>query len=65
MLVVFLSFGEVFLVEHRDDKTLYAMKVLDKNKIKHEGLKKYALTERNVMKLMQEHPFIVQLRYAF
>jgi hypothetical protein len=41
------------------------MKVLDKAKIKHEGLKKYALTERNVMKLMQEHPFIVQLRYAF
>ena len=59
------SFGEVFLEEHKVSKTLFAMKVLDKGNIKNEGLKKYALTERNVMKLMQEHPFIVQLRYAF
>jgi hypothetical protein len=35
------------------------MKVLEKQKIREEGLKKYALTERNVMKQMKKHPFIV------
>ena len=40
------------------------MKVLSKKKIREENLKKYAITERNVMSSMG-HPFIVQLRYAF
>ena len=40
------------------------MKVLSKKKIKEENLKKYAITERNVMSSM-DHPFIIQLRYAF
>ena len=44
------SFGEVFLVERKLDQKLFAMKVLEKEKIRQEGLKKYALTERNVMK---------------
>ena len=58
------SFGEVFLVEHKTDQNLFAMKVLSKKKIKEENLKKYAITERNVMSSM-DHPFIIQLRYAF
>ena len=41
------------------------MKVLQKKKVKQQNLKKYALTERNVMSTLGEHPFIVQLRYAF
>ena len=41
------------------------MKVLSKKKIKRDNVKKYAITERNVMCSMGEHPFIVQLRYAF
>ena len=40
------------------------MKVLSKSKIRSQNLIKYALTERNVMSVMQ-HPFIVRLRYAF
>ena len=41
------------------------MKVLCKKKIKQQSLKKYAITERNVMSSLGAHPFIVQLRYAF
>jgi serine/threonine protein kinase len=55
----------VFLVERKSDQKLFAMKVLEKKMIEKENLKKYALTERNVMKVMQKHPFIVQLHYAF
>ena len=40
------------------------MKVLMKNKVRAQNLTKYAMTERNVMSLM-DHPFIVRLRYAF
>ena len=54
----------MFLVERKEDKKLLAMKVLSKRKVKQQNLKKYAITERNVMCAM-EHPFIVQLRYAF
>ena len=54
----------MFLVERKADKKLLAMKVLSKRKVKQQNLKKYAITERNVMCAM-EHPFIVQLRYAF
>lgn len=40
------------------------MKVLDKKKIFKDNLKKYAITERNVL-CQIDHPFIVKLRYAF
>lgn len=58
------SFGEVFLVEKKDDKQLFAMKILMKNKIMGQNLIKYAMTERNVMSYVK-HPFIVSLRYSF
>jgi hypothetical protein len=39
------SFGEVFLVKKKgDDKQLYAMKVLSKDKVMTKNLKRYALT---------------------
>ncbi len=53
------------MVERKTDKQLLAMKVLSKKRVKQQNLKKYALTERNVMGLMGKHPFIVELRYAF
>jgi len=40
------------------------MKVLLKEKIFKENLIRYAITERNVMRIMR-HPFIVKLNYAF
>jgi hypothetical protein len=68
------SFGEVYLVEKKNTKTIYAMKVLNKNKIQSKLIKicyplehnliKYALTERNVLSLTN-HPFIVKLNWAF
>lgn len=40
------------------------MKVLSKDKILGKNLKRYALTERNVMSVIN-HPFMVKLHYAF
>jgi hypothetical protein len=58
------SFGEVYLVEKKNLKQLYAMKVLSKDKIMAQNLVKYAMTERNVLSITN-HPFIVKLNYAF
>ncbi|OMJ90631.1 hypothetical protein SteCoe_6904 [Stentor coeruleus] len=58
------SFGEVFLVSKQDTNQLFAMKVLQKDKIINQNLIKYALTERNVLSYMK-HPFIVTLNFAF
>jgi hypothetical protein len=58
------SFGEVYLVEKKNMKQLYAMKVLSKDKIMAQNLVKYAMTERNVLSITN-HPFIVKLNYAF
>ncbi len=58
------SFGEVYLVEKKDNNCFYAMKVLEKEKIMKDNLKRYALTERKVLSAIN-HPFIVKLRYAF
>ena len=70
------SFGEVYLVEKKDSKKIYAMKVLDKRAIMckffifrinifiEHNLIKYARTERNVLSVTN-HPFIVKLNFAF
>ena len=60
------SFGEVFLVTKKGEepKKFMAMKVLSKDKILGKNLKRYALTERNVMSVIN-HPFMVKLNYAF
>jgi serine/threonine protein kinase len=58
------SFGEVYLVRKISSGAYYAMKVLSKEKIISNNLVKYAQTERNVLSYI-EHPFIVNLNYAF
>lgn len=62
------SFGEVFLVKKKDEvnktEKYLAMKILSKDKILGKNLKRYALTERNVMSVIN-HPFMVRLHYAF
>ena len=58
------SFGEVYLVEKKDNHKLFAMKIIAKDKIIAEDLVRYAITERNVMSTIK-HPFIVSLCYAF
>lgn len=60
------SFGSVFLVTRKGDpnKTYYAMKILEKDKVFQQNLLRYAKTERNVLCLAQ-HQFIVGMKYAF
>jgi len=58
------SFGEVFLVKHRQTNKTYAMKILRKSKIINGSLLRYAVTERNVLSYIN-HPYIVSLHYAF
>jgi len=60
------SFGEVFLVRKKNEVNgkLYAMKVLSKDKVATKNLQRYALTERNVMSVIN-HPFMAKLFFAF
>lgn len=63
------SFGQVFLVKYRGNGKLYAMKILNKDRIfgknyVETNLVKYAYTERNILSTIQ-HPFIVKLNFAF
>ena len=58
------SFGEVFLVNKKNTEKYFAMKVLDKRKIAQQNIFKYAMTERNVLSVLN-FPFIVKLNYAF
>ena len=51
------SFGEVYLVQKINTGSLYAMKVLSKDRIMGQNLLKYAMAERNVLSL-SNHPFI-------
>jgi len=54
----------VYLVEQISNGKFYAMKVLQKSKIIQNNLKRYAITERNILSTA-DHPFIVKLHYAF
>ena len=58
------SFGEVYLVQNKNTKENYAMKVLRKERIMNQNLLKYVMAERNVLGI-SNHPFIVKLNYAF
>lgn len=58
------SFGEVFLVKKKDTGQLYAMKILKKDRVIKNNLKRYALTERNVL-AVTNHPFVCGIDFAF
>lgn len=58
------SFGEVYLVEKKSNQKLFAMKVLQKDKIINQNLVRYAKAERDVLSIVN-HPFMVKLNYAF
>jgi serine/threonine protein kinase/ankyrin repeat protein len=58
------SFGKVFHVKHKRTELEYAMKILDKSKMKRGSLLRYAMTERDVLSYIR-HPYIVSLHYAF
>ena len=58
------SFGEVYLARKRGSMEYFAMKVLRKDQICEQNLKRYVMTERNILSYIK-HPFIVSSRYAF
>ena len=58
------SYGKVLLVEKKDDKKIYAMKILKKKAMIKRNQVTHIKTERKIMELV-DHPFIVKLRYAF
>lgn len=58
------AFGEVYHVEKLDTGEEFAMKKLNKLKMMSQNIIKYAMTERNVLSIMN-HPFIVKLNFAF
>jgi ankyrin repeat protein len=58
------SFGKVYLAKHKSSNTLYALKMLDKEKFEGKKIFRYAKAERDVLSY-SEHPFIVTLHYAF
>jgi serine/threonine protein kinase len=66
------AFGYVYLVtpkkqfsSKKPPEKLYAMKILEKEKVIKQNLARYALTERNVLSVAGNHPLIVGLDYAF
>ena len=58
------SFGKVYLVQSKEDNSLYAMKVLNKKKIKEKDLIENSKVERIILSTLS-FPFIVDLHYSF
>lgn len=59
------SFGEVFLVRHRGDRRLYAMKKLQKKDMIYKRQVNHVWLERFVLASVGEHPLVVKMHYSF
>ncbi|RMD40103.1 hypothetical protein DV735_g5022, partial [Chaetothyriales sp. CBS 134920] len=60
------AFGTVHLVKHKVTGRLYAQKQLSKAHIKvHKKRVECTMSERQILELVNRHPFIVNLYYAF
>ncbi|EGR33658.1 protein kinase domain protein [Ichthyophthirius multifiliis] len=58
------SYGNIYLVQHKNNKKYYAMKVLNKEQLINKNMVKYAITEKNVMRKCNS-PFVVKIYHAF
>eukprot|EP00345_Euplotes_harpa_P001127 CAMPEP_0168321656 /NCGR_PEP_ID=MMETSP0213-20121227/2413_1 /TAXON_ID=151035 /ORGANISM="Euplotes harpa, Strain FSP1.4" /LENGTH=120 /DNA_ID=CAMNT_0008323373 /DNA_START=164 /DNA_END=526 /DNA_ORIENTATION=- len=58
------SYAKVFLVSKKDSGELFAMKVLNKSKMKGEKDVKRCFNEKEIIQNI-DHPFIVKLYYTF
>ena len=58
------SYGKVYVASKSSNKKLYAIKIINKNKINTKIQKKRINTERNLLANIN-HPFIMKLNYAF
>ena len=59
------SFGEVFLVRHKGDGQLYAMKKLHKKDMIFKRQVNHVWLERFVLASVGEHPLVVKMHYSF
>jgi len=58
------SYAEVLLARKKDTGTIYALKILKKDKIEQRNQKTHVKVERNILIEIQ-HPFIIKMVYAF
>ncbi|KAG2438878.1 hypothetical protein HYH02_010676 [Chlamydomonas schloesseri] len=58
------AFGKVFQVMHKATKTIYAMKVMRKERILQRDHSEYVRSERDLLTAVV-HPYIVTLRFSF
>ncbi|OMJ27878.1 Serine/threonine-protein kinase Sgk1 [Smittium culicis] len=60
------AYGKVMLARHKDTAKVFAIKVISKNKIlSRPGDVSRIMAERQVLKQVVNHPFLVGLEYAF
>ena len=59
------SFGKVFLAEHKSSKESYAIKVLNKARVVQDDDIIATMTERRVLTLGGECPFLAQMHAGF
>ncbi|KAH9823236.1 kinase-like domain-containing protein [Melampsora americana] len=61
------SYGQVFRVRKKDTKRVYAMKVLNKQKILKDGKQtlEHVLAERQILIKTRSSPFLVGLKFSF
>eukprot|EP00052_Salpingoeca_macrocollata_P010694 m.82968 g.82968 ORF g.82968 m.82968 type:complete len:514 (+) comp17685_c0_seq1:202-1743(+) len=59
------NFGRVLLGMHKASRTIYAVKVLNKDAIIRQNEVKHIMSERNVLRGNVKHPFLVGLHYSF
>ncbi|EGG12245.1 uncharacterized protein MELLADRAFT_46668 [Melampsora larici-populina 98AG31] len=61
------SYGQVFRVRKKDTKRVYAMKVLDKQRILKDGKQtlQHVLAERQILIKTRSSPFLVGLKFSF
>jgi len=59
------SFGKVFLAQHRNNRTIVAIKALDKASIVEDDDVECTFTEKEVLKNSHEHSFLTQMYCCF